>query len=415
MNLSEKISLILVDKGFSLSPKKNTEDLINSGAELHKNNEDIKIAEQHGIADQIFILLKGEAEYVKYHNNVFYKLATLKNAGSPLGISGLNAPGRYMSDIFIKGNSEYISFKIEKLKELEEIDPDYASFFYSFLLFESINLIWSSRNLEKPIEHKNINLADGVKTGGDIVNTKRIKNSAFLAFLDDNDLDELIHYANVRLFSSGEFITLEGKNSDGINILLKGKVEASFTNLKDDQLENNSRSIARPGVALSLSSGLHEIESPYSLKATRDTTILKFSNEFIDNLIKTNPELAIKFFKRQLWQLGRYIQSSTGLTTYPAKNEKEFFQYLLNDNSATIPSNSKLYTIPHLLENHLTHSLAFDTIYDLIITGNDDEKSIASLMIDALSGIERKNRFFKQLNKIYNRVATSYDSINKQA
>jgi len=135
MNLSEKISLILVDKGFSLSPKKNTEDLINSGAELHKNNEDIKIAEQHGIADQIFILLKGEAEFVKYHNNVFYNLATLKNSGSPLGISGLNAPGRYMSDIFIKGNSEYISFKIEKLKELEEIDPDYASFFYSYLLF----------------------------------------------------------------------------------------------------------------------------------------------------------------------------------------------------------------------------------------------------------------------------------------
>ena len=36
-----------------------------------------------------------------------------------------------MSDIFIKGNSEYISIKIEKLKELEELDPDYASF-YSF-------------------------------------------------------------------------------------------------------------------------------------------------------------------------------------------------------------------------------------------------------------------------------------------
>ena len=415
MNLSEKISLILVDKGFSLSPKKSTEDLINSGTELHKSTEDIKIVEQHGIADQIFILLKGEAEYVKYHNNVFYKLATLKNVGSPLGISGLNAPGRYMSDIFIKGNSEYISIKIEKLKELEEIDPDYASFFYSFLLYESINLIWSSRNLEKPIKQKNINLAEGVKTGGDIVNTKRIKNSAFLAFLDDDDLDELINYANIRLFSAGEYVTLEGTKSDGINILLKGKVEASFTNLKDDQLENNSRSIARTGVALSLSSGLHDIESPYSLKSTRDTTILKFSNEFIDNLIKTNPKLAIKFFKRQLWQLSRYIQSSTGLTTYPAKNEKEFFKYLLEDNSSKIPSNSKLYTIPHLLENHLTHSLAFDTIYDLIVTGNDDEKSIASLMIDALSGLERKNRFFKQLNKIYNRVATSYDSINKQA
>ena len=50
MNLSEKISLILVDKGFSLSPKKNTEDLINSGTEFHKSNEDIKIAEQHGLS-----------------------------------------------------------------------------------------------------------------------------------------------------------------------------------------------------------------------------------------------------------------------------------------------------------------------------------------------------------------------------
>ena len=39
-----------------------------------------------------------------------------------------------MSDIFIKGNSEYISIKIEKLKELEEIDPDYASFFILFII-----------------------------------------------------------------------------------------------------------------------------------------------------------------------------------------------------------------------------------------------------------------------------------------
>ena len=50
MNLSEKISLILVDKGFSLSPKKNTENLINSGAELHKNKEDIKVEDDDQIS-----------------------------------------------------------------------------------------------------------------------------------------------------------------------------------------------------------------------------------------------------------------------------------------------------------------------------------------------------------------------------
>ena len=38
-------------------------------------------------------------------------------------------------------------------------------------------------------------------------------------------------------------------------------------------LEKNTRTIARSGVALSLSAGLHDIKSPYSIKATRDTTI----------------------------------------------------------------------------------------------------------------------------------------------
>ena len=57
-----------------------------------------------------------------------------------------------------------------------------------------------------------------------------------LLFIDEKDLDQLINYANVRLFSVGEYISLEGTKSDGINILLKGKVEASFTNLKNEQV-----------------------------------------------------------------------------------------------------------------------------------------------------------------------------------
>ena len=165
---------------------------------------------------------------------------------------------------------------------------------------------------------------------------------------------------------------------------------------------------------MSLSSGIHETNSPYTIKATRDTTIIKFSNEFIDNLISKDPDLALKFLKRELWQLGKYIQSSSGLTTYPAKDEAELFNFLLSDNSSRIPVNSKLYNIPHLLKNHLTHSLAFDIIYEVVVTGNENEKSIASLMIDAMSGLERKNRFFNQLTKIYNRVATSQNEFNKE-
>ena len=414
MNISERISLMLIDNGFSNTPNLKTENIINNASVLHKTSEEKLIAEQHGIADKLFILIKGEAEFTKDHNNQLYKLATLKGSGIPLGVSGLNPPSRYMADIYVKANSEYIEIDINKLKDLENIDPSYASFFYSYLVLQSMKLIWSSRNIEDCYKEEKIRLSTGVKTGGEIVNTKRIKDTAFLAFLNEEDLKKLLDYSSIKLFSANEYITAEGQLSDGINILLKGKVDATFTSIKDKKIEKNTRTIARSGVALSLSSGIYETNSPYTIKATRDTTIIKFSNEFIDNLISKDPDLALKFLKRELWQLGKYIQSSSGLTTYPAKDEAELFNFLLSDNSSRIPVNSKLYNIPHLLKNHLTHSLAFDIIYEVVVTGNENEKSIASLMIDAMSGLERKNRFFNQLTKIYNRVATSQNEFNKE-
>ena len=414
MNISEKISLMLFDKGFNLSPNSRTEKIINDASKLEKTTEEVLIAKQHGIANKLFILMNGEAEFTKDQNNELYKLATLKGVGMPLGISGLNPPSRYMADIYVKGNSEYIEIDLNKLNEIENTDPEYASFFYSYLVFQSMSLIWSSRNLKDCHLQEDIKLSEGVKTGGEIVNTQRIKDTAFLAFLNEQDLMKLLDYSSIKLFSANEYITTEGRISDGINILLKGKVDATFNIQKQNVIEKNTRTIARSGVALSLSAGLHGIKSPYSIKATRDTTVIKFSNDFIDNLIQKDPDLALKFLKRQLWQLGKYIQTSTGLSTYPAKDEAELFNYLLNDNSSRIPVNSKLYNIPYLLKNHLTHSLAFDIIYEVVVSGNENEKSIASLMIDAMSRLERKNRFFNQLTKIYNRVATSHEEINKK-
>ena len=48
MNISEKISLILIDKGFSLSPNYKTEKIINDASKLKKTSEEILIAKQHG-------------------------------------------------------------------------------------------------------------------------------------------------------------------------------------------------------------------------------------------------------------------------------------------------------------------------------------------------------------------------------
>ena len=135
MNISEHISLMLIDNGFTNTPNSKTEKIINDASILHNTFEEKLIAEQHGIANKLFILVKGEAEFTKDHNNQLYKLATLKGSGIPLGVSGLNPPSRYMADIYVKANSEYIEIDINKLKDLESIDPSYASFFIHILFY----------------------------------------------------------------------------------------------------------------------------------------------------------------------------------------------------------------------------------------------------------------------------------------
>ena len=68
MNISEHISLMLIDNGFTNTPNSRTEKIINDASILHNTFEEKLIAEQHGIANKLFILVKGEAEFTKDHN-----------------------------------------------------------------------------------------------------------------------------------------------------------------------------------------------------------------------------------------------------------------------------------------------------------------------------------------------------------
>ena len=214
-------------------------------------------------------------------------------------------------------------------------------------------------------------------------------------------------------YSSNQYIVKEGDVSKGLKILLSGKVDGLFHNFINGKIRRNFRTLTRAGIALTLSSGKGDFFNPYTIKSTRDTKVLHISNEALENLTISDPQMAIKIFRRQLWQLGRFQQSATGLTKYSAENELEFVNLLLKDNTARIPASSKLYTIPHLLKSPHTYAMAFDVVYELIIKGNEIEKSLSSLIKDTLNNLERESRFHNQLNIIYNRVSNSSNNSNK--
>ena len=158
-------------------------------------------------------------------------------------------------------------------------------------------------------------------------------------------------------------------------------------------------------MVVSWHNGFSNLASPYTVTAARDTSILVFSEKLLTTLFKEEPQLASSLMQRQLWQIGRYQQTVTGLSSYGTEHESVLIRHLLKDNQPQIPVDSLLHGVPHALENRFTVSHALDCIYRTLSTGNVSERSVAGLMLDFLDGVERENRFLNQLTKIYSRVA----------
>ena len=85
---------------------------------------------------------------------------------------------------------------------------------------------------------------------------------------------------------------------------------------------------------------------------------------------------------------------------------------LIDYNGSKIPVQSPLHSATHMLDNRFTRKFAFDCIYEAALKGNDAERTVASLLTDALKPVEREHRFFEQLNKIYTRVTSAEAGAN---
>ncbi len=408
-----KLSELFEQNGFDLGNLKESFGLIDGISDHIIAESDKVLAKQHQISEKIYFLIKGKATFTKYFETKSITFAKITKPATPLGISGLNQPNRFMGEIFIEGGTEYISIKLDNLRDLQQKNSKIISTLYSAISFFSFQLLVSSRNLNTLYKDDEIQISPGIPSEKSITNIHRIKSATFFSTLTDDDLEKFIKLGNIKMYSSNQYIVKEGDVSKGLKILLSGKVDGLFHNFINGKIRRNFRTLTRAGIALTLSSGKGDFFNPYTIKSTRDTKVLHISNEALENLIISDPELSIKIFKRQLWQLGRFQQSATGLTKYSAENELEFVNLLLKDNTARIPASSKLYSIPHLLKSTHTYAMAFDVVYELLIKGNEIEKSLSSLIKDTLNNLERESRFHSQLNIIYNRVSNSSSNTDK--
>ena len=368
---------------------------------------DENIITQNTLADKLFFLINGEANFTVFNKNQLQKIATINSSFVPLGISGLNSPGRYASNIIVKKNSSFLSINLSDFYKFIEDEVELGVKLFSLILSRSTELLKASRGLINKESSSHLKVSKGIRYIVNQENLNAIKDSAFFSSMELNDLNKILSFFEIRQFKIDDKITIENSPNYGLFILLSGRIEATFTALHKKIEVQRSRTVVRPGVALSYSNGFSKLKNPYTLIATRDTAMFTLSNSSLKRLIKIYPDIALLLLKRQVWQIEKFRQSATGLTHYIDGDERNLLSNLLKMNGSKIPVDSKLYKAEASIKNKHTREYAINCIYEAGFKGNDVERSIAGLVMDALDGLERETRFFKQLNIVYKRVVSA--------
>ena len=114
--------------------------------EVYKTGE--TLFHQKQIAANLYFLVNGKVEFTRKAEDQNITFATVTEHIVPLGVSGLNSPGRYMSDLTIIEDSQILIFPLSVLYDLLIIDQISGASLMSFVLSRSTELLWATRHFK---------------------------------------------------------------------------------------------------------------------------------------------------------------------------------------------------------------------------------------------------------------------------
>ena len=87
------------DLQLTLSEK--AKDIINNNCQVEVYKTGETLFHQNQIAENLYFLVNGKVEFTRKAEDQNITFATVTEPIVPLGVSGLNSPGRYMSDLTV--------------------------------------------------------------------------------------------------------------------------------------------------------------------------------------------------------------------------------------------------------------------------------------------------------------------------
>ena len=379
------------------------------------------VTRQFHKADYIYVLVEGGATFGVHidDSGMLVYVGDSDAPWTPVGWSGLHAPGRYSTTVHASVPSRFIRWPTADLWRLLYSDPRRAASFLEALAGGGLSLLEAMREGIRafgqgdPRGSALAAVTDAAETGaraGIMYDGTREEASAILAaspFFREFTGDEIGFFTRAARFvrvRGGERVMVQGAEPDGLYVLARGRVGLRFQPPGSSDLV--TRSIGRDGTVFNLCGVKRPLASPFTVTATRDTVLLYIPADIIAAEAKRNPEFGFVYAQRALWLLGQFMLSArTRLVSRQAENETLAVASLIDQKSTEIPVRSDLYKIPHLLRDPNTRQDAFTTLHRLVTGGTPLERSLAGLQLDILTDLERETRFRDKLSFIYEKVA----------
>lgn len=373
------------------------------------------IARQFLQTDYFYLLLNGEISFsvTIYDGGASIKLGTTTDAWTPIGTSAFRSPGRYATTVRPLKTTTLLRWRHADLWQRFYADPALGTRFLEFVVAQGADLLNTTRagirtfGLEGGAgSHRAANLAvPGVTIGGNRTEAEAIlSTSPFFREFTLAERTSLAAEARFVRFRAGEVLIEENRESDGLFVLVRGKVRTLHH--VQGQAEKVIRSVGREGAVFGLCGSSRILTAPYTASATRDTIALHFPKHVFARKAETNPDFGLALAQRYLWLLGQLLlYARTRLLSDGAENEVLAIQSLIDQKATEIPVRSEIYRIPHLLRQPITRHDAFDRLYRLKTAGTPLERSLAGLQIEILSDMEREVRFTDKLSYIYETIA----------
>lgn len=393
-----------------------------TSARIVEYENDALITRQHDRAIALYLLLAGRLQFlIDVEGSGKLLVGAGREPGMVIGWSVFRAPFRYTTHVRCEGHCQLLRIPHHVIDDLIREDPGSA-----LAMLRRITESLSTR-LESERAHlletadtlsaKPGQLPEPVTLPDSPWTADRLRESqAMVDFLAHTTLfegtqprllDWLAHQAAIITFVPNDQLFTQGEIAQDLYLLLDGRVGLAFCDEGGDRCVF-LRATEGVGDAIGWSALVDPRRYSASACALELTHVVAIPGDTLHKLFAQEPDFGVQIMRRVLQTISSRLRfTRVRLVARRYGEEVQAIRTLLSQAAESLSVTSPLHKIPHLLENRLTLSDAFDALKLTRAHGDPTERNVAEMSLEILQDIHREMELYQGLQRTYEAVANA--------